>query len=145
MAAVARVFLLPVMALLFGLLVLGYSAMLYDENRTVEQDGLQAPVQSIDKIKKFKRSGDHITFHADVAFTSRDGRAITARAALSEDALVRFRGGQPTFVRYLPDRPQIVRIVGEEDAGSSWLLVLFGCGALAYAGFGLWRSSRRRN
>lgn len=144
MASAIRRLLLPVLASLIGTAALAYSALLYNESRSVERNGLQATVQAIDNSKKIKRSGDRITFRADITFTRQDGRAVTARGAISDHALDGFRAGQPTQVRYLPDRPDVIRIVGEEDEGSSWLLVLVGCAALAYGGIGIFRTPKRK-
>ena len=144
MAIAIRRTLLPMLALLIGAFVLGHSALLYDESRAVERHGLQAAVQSIDNSKKIKRSGDHVTFRADITFTNQDGRTVIARAAISNQALDGFRAGQPTRVRYLPDRPDVVRVVGEEDEGGSWLLVGIGCVALAYGSIGMFLLLKKR-
>lgn len=143
MAAAIRSFLLPALALLVGIAALVHSAWLYDESRTVQQHGLLAQVQSISNEKKVKRSGDRVTFRADIAFTRQDGHAVTARGSISDIALDGFRNGRPLQAAYLPDRPDVIRIVGEEDEGGSWLLVIVGCVASAYGGFGLYRASKR--
>ena len=148
MALATRRLLLPSLALLAGVAALGHSAMLYLRSRQVEQHGLLAPVTAIGDGRKVKRSGNHLSFRADVTFTASDGRRITSAVILSGEALNGFRSGQPLQVRYLPDAPDVVRILGEEDEGSSWLLVLVGVAALGYAGFGiasgLGRMGRRR-
>ena len=137
-----RPLLLPILALLIGALALGQSALLYKESRTVESEGVQAPVQSIQNSKKIKRSGNRITYLADITYTGQDGHAVTAKGAISDVTLQRFQAGQPTQVRYLPSRPDIIRVVGDEDEGSSWLLVIVGVLAL---GFGSFRILRERN
>lgn len=144
MAVAIRSFLLPVLALLVGIAAVVYSALLYDESRTVQQHGLLAPVQSVINEKKVKRSDDRVTFRADITFTRQDGKAATAKGAISDVALDGFRNGRPLQVAYLPDRPDVIRVVGEEDEGSSWLLVIVGVVASAYGGFGLFRASKRR-
>jgi hypothetical protein len=143
MAIAIRSFLLPALALVIGTLALVQSALIYDESRTVELEGVQAPIQSIQNSKKFKRSGDRITYRADITYTARDGHAITAKGAISDNALDRFQKGQPAQVRYLPARPDIIRVVGEEDAGGSWLLVIIGCAVLGYGSFGIFRALKR--
>jgi len=136
MAIAIRRLLLPLLACVVGLAALGFSARLYVQSRQVEQHGLLAPVTAIGDGKKVKRSGNRVSFRADVTFTAGDGRRITSAAILSGEALDGFRSGQPLQLRYLPDQPEVVRIVGEEDEGGSWLLVLVGVAALAYGGFG---------
>ncbi|MBL8297395.1 MAG: DUF3592 domain-containing protein [Rhodanobacteraceae bacterium] len=142
MTGAIRRLLLPVLALLIGVLALAYSVLLYHESRQIERHGLLAPVQTITNSKLLKRSNDQVTFLADVSFTTQDGRKINARAPISDTALEAFHNGRATLVSYLPDRPQVMRIAGEEDAGSSWLLILVGCSALAYGSFGIARMQR---
>ncbi|MCQ4163561.1 DUF3592 domain-containing protein [Tahibacter harae] len=143
MASAVRSLLLPALALLIALLALGHSALLYDESRQVEQRGLPAPVQAVENGKKIKRSGDHVTFRADITYAAPDGRIITAKAPISATALDAFHAGRPLQVRYLPDAPAVIRIAGEEYEGGSWLLVTLGAMALGYAAFGLLRLLRR--
>jgi Protein of unknown function (DUF3592) len=143
MAVTIRRLLLPALAFLAGAFALGHSALLYRENRNVAQHGLLAPVQAIQNSKKIKRSGDRLTFRADISFTRRDGQAATARAAISEQSLKGFAAGQPVQVRYLADQPDVIRVAGEEDEGSSWLLVGVGCAAWAYAGIAVFWPRRR--
>lgn len=145
MAIATRRLLLPSLACVVGLAALGFSARLYVQSRQVERHGLLAPVTAVGDGKKVKRSGNHVSFRADVTFIASDGRRITSAAILSGEALNGFRGGQPLQVRYLPDQPEVVRIVGEEDEGGSWLLVLVGVAALAYGGSGFVSGSGRTN
>ncbi|TDR42024.1 uncharacterized protein DUF3592 [Tahibacter aquaticus] len=144
MTSAIRRLMLPVPALLIGLLALSYSALLYQESRSVEQHGVLAPVQAIQNTKKIKRSGDRITFRADITFIGQDGRSLTAKAAISDNALDGFGAGHRIQVRYLADRPDVIRIVGDEDEGSSWLLVIVGCAALVYGSHGILRALQRR-
>lgn len=137
MAVAIRRLLLPLLVCLLGALALGWSALLFDESREVQKHGVVAPVQAIANEKKIKRSGDRITYRVDVTYTGPDGRAVTAPAAISDTGLEAFRAGRPTQVAYLPERPTALRIVGEEDAGGSWLLVLLGVAALGYGGYRL--------
>lgn len=143
MATSVRSLLMPALALLIALLALGHSALLYDESRQVEQHGLPAPVQAVENGKKIKRSGSHVTFRADITYAAPDGRRVTAKAPISAVALDAFRAGRPLQVRYLPEEPAVIRIAGEEHEGSSWLLVILGAMALAYAAYGLLRILRR--
>lgn len=144
MAAAIRRLLLPQLVCLLGALALGWSAFLYDESREVQRHGVLAPVQAIANAKKIKRSGDRITYRVDVTYTAAGGRTVTASAAISDRGLDAFRAGRPTQVAYLPERPAALRIVGEEDAGGSWLLVLLGVAALGCGGFRLLTLNRRR-
>lgn len=141
--AATRTVLLPVLALLIAALALGHSALLYDESRQIEQHGQPAKVQAVENTKKIKRSGDHVTFRADITYALPDGRTFTAKAPISAIALDAFRAGQPLQARYLPEEPTLIRIAGEEYEGGSWLLVALGAMALAYAAFGLLRILRR--
>lgn len=137
MAVAIRRLLLPLLVCVLGVLALGYSALLYEESREVQRHGVLATVQAIANEKWVKRSGDRVTYRVDVTYAGPDGRPVTARAAISDSGLEAFRAGRPTQVAYLPERPQALRIVGEEDAGGSWLLVLMGVAALGYGGFRL--------
>ena len=143
MAAALRSLLLPGLALLIAALALGHSALLYDESRQIVLHGLPAPVQAVENSKKIKRSGDDVTFRADITYTAPDGRAVTAKAPISATSLDAFHAGRPLQVRYLPDEPTVIRIAGEEYEGGSWLLVILGTGALAYGAFALVRILRR--
>lgn len=143
MAIAIRRLLLPLLVCLLGLLALGYSALLYQESREVLHHGVLAPVQTIANEKKIKRSGDRITYRVDVTYTGPDGRPVATRAAISDSGLEAFRAGRPTQVAYLAKNPEAVRIVGEEDAGSSWLLVVMGVAAVGYGGFRLFALRRR--
>jgi hypothetical protein len=143
MAVAIRHLLLPLLVCLAGLAALGQSALRYQASLEIQRRGVLAPVQSIVNEKKIKQSGDHITYAADVTYTGADGRPVTARVGISDAGLDAFRSGRPTQVAYLPDRPETVRIAGEEDAGSSWLLVLIGIAALGYGGIRLFQLSRR--
>jgi hypothetical protein len=143
MAIAIRPLLLPVLALLIGVLALGQSVLIYHESRTVEREGVQAPVQAIQNSKKIKRSGDRITYRADITYTDKDGHAVTAKGAISDGMLKRFQEGQPAQVRYLPTRPDVIRVVGDEDEGSSWLLVIVGAVALGFGSFGIVRKQQR--
>lgn len=143
MAVAIRRLLLPLLVCLLGLMALGYSALLYRESREVLRRGVLAPVQTIANEKKIKQSGDRITYRVDVTYTGGDGRAVAARAAISDGGLEAFRSGRPTQVAYLPEKPEAIRIVGEEDAGSSWLLVLMGVAAIGYGGIRLLLLGRR--
>jgi hypothetical protein len=143
MAVAIRRLLLPLLVCVLGVLALGYSALLYEESREVQRHGVLAPVQAIANEKWVKRSGDRVTYRVDVTYAGPDGRPVTARAAISDSGLEAFRAGRPTQVAYLPERPQALRIVGEEDAGGSWLLVLLGVAALGYGGFRLLALRRR--
>jgi hypothetical protein len=143
MAIAIRRLLLPLLALLIGALALGYSAVFYQQSRDVEQHGIEAPVRAIDNAKKIKRSGNRITFRAAITYTHRDGTAFTAHGAISDQSIDAFRGGQPMRVRYLPDHPEVIRVVGDEDEGSSWLLVIIGGTALVYGIVALVLPARR--
>lgn len=143
MAVAIRRLLLPLLVCLLGGLALGWSAFVYDESREVQRHGVVAPVQAIANEKKIKRSGDRITYRVDVTYAGADGRAVTAPAAISDTGLDAFRAGRPTQVAYLPERPGVLRIVGEENAGGSWLLVLLGLAALGYGGYRLLTLQRK--
>lgn len=143
MAVALRRLLLPLLVCLLGVLALGWSALLYEESREIQRHGVLAPVQAIANEKKIKRSGERITYRVDVTYAGADGRPVNARAAISDSGLEAFRAGRPTQVAYLPERPGALRIVGEEDAGSSWLLVLIGAAALGYGGWRLYALRRR--
>jgi len=141
--AIALRWLLPLLAVVIGVLALGHSALLYDESLRIERDGVQAPVTAIGNSKKIKRSGNRITFRAEVTYTRPDGRSVTSISVISDTALDAFEAGKPTYVRYLPDRPDGVRISGDEHEGSSWLLVIMGCVASGYGGIGIFRALKR--
>jgi len=136
--------LLPLIALVIGLLALGHSALLYEESVRIERDGVQAPVTALDNTTKIKRSGNRITYRADVTYMLANGRSATSRSAISDTALTAFKAGKPTYVRYAPDRPESIRISGEEYEGSSWLLVIIGCVAAGYGIVGMFLASGRK-
>lgn len=144
MAVAIHRLLLPLLVCLLGVFALGYSALLYQESRDVQRRGVLAPVQTITNEKNIKQSGDHTTYRVDVTYTAPDGRPVSARAAISDAGLDAFRAGRPTQVAYLPERPEAVRIVGEEDASGSWLLVLMGVAAIGYGGVRLFALHRRK-
>ncbi len=142
--ATALRWLLPLIALVIGLLALGHSALAYEESVRIERDGVDAPVTAISNTKRVKQSGNHITFRADVTYARADGRSVTSSTVISTTKLDAFEAGTPVYVRYLRDRPESIRISGEEYEGSSWLLVIIGCVAVAYGIVGPFLASRRK-
>ncbi|HSX61763.1 MAG TPA: DUF3592 domain-containing protein [Tahibacter sp.] len=144
MATAIRRLALPLLALLIGVAALGWSAVLYSESRSVEANGQLAPVTAIGSPKKIKQSGTRITYRADIAFTAPDGNRVLTRGTLSDRTLDAFRAGQPVQLRYLAGRPEVNRIVGDEDEGSSWLLVAVGCAGLVFGVVGLVMPARSR-
>jgi hypothetical protein len=143
MAVAIRALVLPLLALLLGVLALGASALHYDESRQVQRDGVIARVEAVDNAKWVKRSSGKVTYRADIRFTGPDGTVVTTKAPISDSALERYKAGTALQLRYLPDQPQVIRLVGEEDEGSSGLLVILGAAALAYASFELIRALRK--
>ncbi|UXI65833.1 DUF3592 domain-containing protein [Tahibacter amnicola] len=139
-----RHFVMPVLAAVVGVVTLGNTALHYDESRTVERSGVVVPVKSLENPKWFKRSGKRVSYRADVTFTTVDGRGVTAEAAISDSELARYRSGSSLEVRYLPNQPDVIRLVGEEDEGTSGLLLIVGIGGLAYGTFGIARRVIRK-
>lgn len=143
MAIAIRRLLLPLLAMLLGALALSATFVGYLESRRVERQGIEAPVVSVESNKKVKRSGNFVTFRADIGYTNREGKNVTASGLISDASLKDFREGRAIRVRYLPNEPDVIRVVGDEDEGTSYLLIILGCLGLSYGAVGTFLAVRR--
>jgi hypothetical protein len=130
-----------------GLAVL-MSSLLWNDEKTVRETGTEAKAivlnkQAVTYADKDGHTGEH--YFVDFEFADDKAAKHQGRRTVHQDVYNSATIGQTIDVKYLPNKPDVVRVTAESDADSGLGPTLSGIGSLLiFAGMGviLWSATK---
>jgi hypothetical protein len=107
------------MAILVGLVFMGFLFSDWRESRTIEKEGVEAAVDTPTSYKRIKkRFGDR--YGVELKFTSPSGAKLGAYRPVSRGVIDQFEASKVVKVKYMPGDVSRLRVIGDTDA-ENWI------------------------
>lgn len=142
-----RRLLFGVLALIAGVVFCQSALEDWREVKALKDMGVVAQSEPIESYET-RRDRRRTSYQVTVVLKMPSGQTVERLETVSHSFIERFRPGMRVDVRYLPNQPGTMEVVGEEP--SNWIYYLFAVGVLLL-GVGMlgstvlgWRSSTRK-
>jgi hypothetical protein len=125
-----------IIALLIGIVVLGYAVSNQMEIQKLKKYGIEVQAVPTGELKEV-RTRRRTSYRAEFRFETQSGQTVTAFVEVTEDLRSKLRNREPIHIKYLESDPrETARIVGNESEGSYMFWVL-GAIMLGYGVYGI--------